>query len=83
MRLAGFDNLHCFPSLVTFDNPDGPIWRYREDHILAQLTESETVVWRTAIRTARETGLLFMANPMHCVAGTKPSTASATSGIQH
>ena len=83
MRLAGFDNLHCFPSLVTFDNPDGPIWRYREDHILAQLTETETVVWRTAIRTARETGLLFMANPMHCVVGTKPSTASATSGIQH
>jgi SAM-dependent methyltransferase len=72
MRQAGFQDLSCFPSLVTFDNPDGPIWKYREDHILSQLTESEMVVWRNATRAAREAGLLFMANPMHCAVGVKP-----------
>jgi SAM-dependent methyltransferase len=71
MRQAGFGALRCFPSLVTFDNPDGPIWRYREDHVLSQLTEEETRTWRGATRAARQAGLLFMANPMHCVVGTK------------
>jgi ubiquinone/menaquinone biosynthesis C-methylase UbiE len=72
MRQAGFDALRCFPSLVTFDNPDGPIWRYREDHVLSQLSDSETTTWRRATGAARDQGLLFMANPMHCAVGTKP-----------
>lgn len=72
MRRAGFEGLRCFPSLVTFDNPDGPIWGYREDHVLAQLTEDEAVVWHGAVQAARDNGLLFMANPMHCVVGAKP-----------
>jgi ubiquinone/menaquinone biosynthesis C-methylase UbiE len=72
MRRAGFDGLHCFPSLVTFANPDGPIWRYREDHIIAQLSTDEIAVWREATQAARGAGLLFMANPMHCVVGTRP-----------
>jgi SAM-dependent methyltransferase len=71
MRQAGFQDLSCFPSLVTFDHPDGPIWRYREDHILSQLSDAETVVWRTATAAARDAGLLFMANPVHCAVGTK------------
>ena len=38
MRAARFTDLTCFPSLVTLDRPDGPIWRYREDHVLSLLT---------------------------------------------
>jgi ubiquinone/menaquinone biosynthesis C-methylase UbiE len=73
MRAAGFDNLRCFPTLVTFDRPDGPIWRYREDHVLSQLNAEETAIWRAACDAARRDGLLFMANPLHCAVGTKPN----------
>jgi ubiquinone/menaquinone biosynthesis C-methylase UbiE len=76
MRRAGFRDLSCFPSLVTFDKPDGPIWRYREDHVLAQLTEEETTVGRDAAAAARAADMLFMANPMHCAVGTKPQGES-------
>ena len=69
MHTAGFRNLTCFPSLVTFDRPDGPIWRYREDHVLSLLTDEEAIAWRDAVDNARRDGLLFMANPLHCVVG--------------
>ena len=72
MRAAGLRDLVCFPSLVTLDRPDGPIWRYREDHVLSQLSPDETRDWRTAREAAREKGLLFMAHPMHCAVGVKP-----------
>lgn len=72
MRDAGFTELTCFPALVTFDNPDGPIWRYREDHVTAQLTEAERAIWREASDRARAADLLFMANPLHCAVGMKP-----------
>ena len=70
MIRAGFGDLRCFPSLVTLDAPDGPIWRYREDHLLAQLSPEETVLWRAARDKAAADGLLFMSHPMHCVVGT-------------
>jgi hypothetical protein len=73
MREAGFEQLTCFPTLVTFDRPEGPIWRYREDHVLAQLSEPETSIWHTATEAARKAGLLFMANPLHRVVGRKPT----------
>ena len=73
MRNAGFADLVCFPSLVTFDQPDGPIWRYREDHVLSLLTPEETSIWRQAVESARREGMLFMANPLHAVVGTRPS----------
>jgi SAM-dependent methyltransferase len=73
MRAAGFEQLTCFPTLVTFDRPDGPIWRYREDHVLSQLTEPETAIWHTATAAARAAGLLFMANPLHRAVGRKPT----------
>jgi SAM-dependent methyltransferase len=69
MRDAGFRDLTCFPALVTFDRPQGPIWRYREDHVLSGLSGEETVAWRAATDAARRDGLLFMANPLHCVVG--------------
>jgi len=69
-RRAGFGDLVCFPSLVTLDRPEGPIWRYREDHLAAQLSLDETALWRTARDKAAADGLLFMSHPMHCVVGT-------------
>jgi hypothetical protein len=73
MRSAGFRDLTCFPSLVTFDRPDGPIWRYREDHVLSLLTPEETATWRSAVDESRRDGVLFMTNPLHCVVGVRPS----------
>lgn len=73
MREAGFEQLTCFPTLVTFDRPDGPIWRYREDHVLSQLTDAETAIWHAATAAARQAGLLFMANPLHRAVGRKPA----------
>jgi SAM-dependent methyltransferase len=73
MIAAGFEALTCFPALVTFDRPDGPIWRYREDHVLAGLNEAETEIWRAATGSARRAGLLFMANPLHRVVARKPA----------
>ena len=73
MRAAGFESVTCFPTLVTFDRPDGPIWRYREDHVLSQLTDAETAVWHTGTAVEREAGLLFMANPLHRAVGSKPA----------
>lgn len=72
MRRTGFADLCCFPTLVTFDAPDGPIWRYREDHVLSLLTPDETSIWQAAVEAARAEDLLFMANPLHAVVGTKP-----------
>jgi len=70
---AGLRNLTCFPALVTLDRPEGPIWRYREDHLVAQLSPSETAAWQAAREVAAGQGLLFMAHPMHCVVGHKPA----------
>ena len=72
MRAAGFADLVCFPSLVTLDRPDGPIWRYREDHVLSLLTPDETATWHALTGAARHDGVLLMAHPMHCAVGVKP-----------
>ena len=72
MHMAGFSDLTCFPSLVTLDRPDGPIWRYREDHALSLLSAEESKTWRALTAAARGEKLLFMAHPMHCVVGVKP-----------
>ena len=72
MRAQGLADLVCFPSLVTLDHPQGPIWRYREDHVLAQLDAAETRIWQAARDAAAADGLLFMAHPMHCAVGVRP-----------
>lgn len=71
MADAGFTSIRCFPSLVTFDQPQGPIWRYREDHMLAQLDPGQTETWRAATAAAQARGLLFMANPLHAAVGVR------------
>jgi ubiquinone/menaquinone biosynthesis C-methylase UbiE len=72
MRAAGFTDLTCYPFLVTLDRPDGPIWRYREDHVLSLLSQEERPVWQAARAAALEAGDLRQAHPMHCAVGRKP-----------
>lgn len=72
MREAGLRDLTCFPSLVTLDRPEGPIWRYREDHALSLLTPEETEVWRALCAAQADQGLLLTAHAMHCAVGVKP-----------
>ena len=72
LRRAGLADLVGFPALVTLDDPDGPIWRYREDHVLAQLTPAETEIWHTARAAALRDGPLLQATALHCAVGRKP-----------
>jgi SAM-dependent methyltransferase len=72
MRRAGFEDLVCFPSLVTLDRPGGPIWRNREDVVLSVLDADEVPLWRRLREAALSEGLLFMAHPLHCAVGRKP-----------
>ncbi|HML14079.1 MAG TPA: methyltransferase domain-containing protein [Xanthobacteraceae bacterium] len=69
---AGLADLVGFPALVTLDDPDGPIWRYREDHVLSQLTAAETEAWHAARAAAQAEGPLLQAHPLHCAVGRKP-----------
>jgi SAM-dependent methyltransferase len=71
MRAAGLDGLVCFPALVTLDRPQGPMWRNREDYALSLLNAEEAAIWRGLADRAKEEGLLFMANPLHCAVGRK------------
>jgi ubiquinone/menaquinone biosynthesis C-methylase UbiE len=77
MQRAGLTNLQAFPSLITLDWPDGPIWRYREDAVLPQLTPSETDQWRKATAAARAKGLLMQAHAMHAAVAKKPLASSS------
>ena len=73
MRRAGLVDLRAFPALVTLDEPEGPIWRHREDHVLSQLSLAETAVWRAARGAAAKEGLLMQAHALHCAVATKPA----------
>jgi ubiquinone/menaquinone biosynthesis C-methylase UbiE len=70
---AGLVDLVAFPALVTLDDPDGPIWRYREDHVLSQLTPAETEIWHAARAAALAQGPQLHAAPLHCAVGRRPS----------
>jgi SAM-dependent methyltransferase len=72
MQRAGLEGLVCFPFLVTLDRPGSPIWRYREDHVLALLGDEELATWHHARAQATEDGVLLAAHPLHCAVGTKP-----------
>ena len=72
MKAAGLADLVCCPFLLTLDRPDGPIWRYREDHVLSLLNAEERAGWNAARARAEADGLLMMANALHCAVGRKP-----------
>src|SRR5215831_5834857 len=71
MRRAGLVDLCAFPALITLDEPEGPIWRYREDHIVSQLSLAETAAWQAARVAAAEEGLLMQAHALHCAVASK------------
>jgi SAM-dependent methyltransferase len=73
MLRAGLVALRAFPMLVTLDAPEGPIWRYREDHVLCGLSPSETTDWNAARAAAEEQGLLMQSHALHCAVATKPA----------
>ena len=73
MRRAGIEELTCFPTLVTLDRPGGPIWRYREDHVLSLLSPEELAIWHDARAKAEADGVLIAAHPLHGAVGRKPS----------
>jgi SAM-dependent methyltransferase len=72
MKQAGLTGLVSYPSLITLDRPDGPIWRYREDHVLSLLSAEELPVWHAARDKAAAEGTLLAAHALHCCVGTKP-----------
>lgn len=71
MTKAGLVELKAFPQLLTLDRPDGPTWRYREDHILSLLSPDEIETWKAACEKAAALGLLMQANALHCAVATK------------
>jgi len=72
MRRAGLRDLACFPSLLTLDRPEGPLWRQREDYTLSLLAAEELPRWHEARGKAQEDGVLMTAWHFHCAVGTKP-----------
>ncbi len=72
MRRAGLTDLVSYPALITLDRPDGPIWRYREDHVLSLLSADELPVWHAARDKAVAEGTLLCSHALHCCIGTKP-----------
>src|SRR5215469_15106604 len=75
MRRAGLGDLACFPSLLTLDRPEGPLWRQREDYTLSLLAAEELPLWHEARDKAQEDGVLMTAWHFHCAVGTKPRAA--------
>jgi SAM-dependent methyltransferase len=71
MRRAGLTDLVSYPALITLDRPDGPIWRYREDHVLSLLAADELPVWHAARDKAAAEGTLLCSHALHCCIGTK------------
>ena len=74
MRRAGLTDLVSYPALITLDQPDGPIWRYREDHVLSLLSADELPVWHAARDKAAVEGTLLSSHALHCCIGTKAAT---------
>ena len=72
MRRAGLTALVSYPALITLDRPDGPIWRYREDHVLSLLSPDELQVWHAARDKAAAEGTLLCSHALHCCIGTRP-----------
>jgi SAM-dependent methyltransferase len=72
MRKAGLVDLVGFPCLITLDRPDGPIWRFREDSVLALLTQDERRTWQAERAAAERDGVSLAAHALHCAIATKP-----------
>lgn len=72
MRRAELTDLVSYPAMITLDRPEGPIWRYREDHVLSLLSADELPVWHEARDKAAAEGTLLCSHALHCCVGRKP-----------
>jgi len=72
MSQAGMVDLCAFPTLITLDQPGGPIWRYREDDVLSRLSPEDAIAWSDARGKAARHGVLAQAHALHCAVGRKP-----------
>jgi SAM-dependent methyltransferase len=72
MRQTGLTDIIGYPYLIILDRPGGPIWRYREDHVLSVLSSEERAIWQMAREQAIADGVLMSAHALHCAVGTKP-----------
>ena len=72
MVQAGLVDLQAFPSMITLDRPDGPIWRYREDAVLPQLGADELETWHAAKARAAANGVLMQSHVLHAAVARKP-----------
>src|SRR5215831_15327699 len=64
MRHAGLVELRAFPTLITLDQPEAPIWRYREDDVLSRLSPENTIAWSDARERAARQGVLVQAHAL-------------------
>ncbi len=72
MRQAGLTELQAFPSMITIDRPNGPIWRYREDAVVPGLTPEELRLWQAAKAAALADGVLMQSHVLHAAVARKP-----------
>ena len=72
MVKAGLVDLVGYPFLITLDDADGPMWRYREDSALALMSSDELRTWRDARAAAARDGVLLASHALHCAVAAKP-----------
>jgi SAM-dependent methyltransferase len=70
-HMLGLTGLKCFPQLVSIVPGSERIERYQQQ-ILAALSPTETDTWHQAVAVGERAGTFFIAQPYHCVVGTKP-----------
>lgn len=70
---AGLGDLRLYPAYMAIDDVNNPSFRYYEPHVLSLLDEGEKTVWHRALAAAVAAGTQYLARPMHCAVGTKPT----------
>ena len=58
---------------MAVDDVNNPSFRYYEPHVLSLLDAAEKTVWHRALAAAVAAGTQYLARPMHCAVGTKPT----------
>ncbi len=71
MQQRGLVDVQAFPAMITLDRPGGPIWRYREDAVLSQLSPEETRTWQAAVAAAEADGVLMQSHVLHAAVARK------------
>jgi ubiquinone/menaquinone biosynthesis C-methylase UbiE len=69
---AGLTHVQMWPQFATFRQPDTPQAQFACGAILGALSADETQEWYAGIAKAVADETYFIAQPFHCVVGTKP-----------